>query len=44
MTKGQKAIGQSNFPNDSLVQISNTINVIEGEQQTFAKMSFPFTR
>jgi hypothetical protein len=42
MTKGQKAIGESNFPNDSLVQISNTINVIEGEQQTFAKMSFPF--
>lgn len=43
ITKGQKAINQSNLPNDSLVQISNTINIMEGKRQTFAKMSFPFT-
>jgi len=43
MAKGQKAISESKFPYDSLVQISNTINIIEGKKQTFAKLSFPFT-
>jgi len=43
MGKGQKAISESKFPSDSLVQISNTINILEGRKQTFAKLSFPFT-
>lgn len=44
MEKGQKVISKSEFPSDSLVQISNTINVLGGEKQTFAKLSFPFTK
>ncbi|WP_147296597.1 hypothetical protein [Flagellimonas nanhaiensis] len=43
MEKGQKAISESKFPSDSLVQISNTINILEDKKQIFAKLSFPFT-
>ena len=43
MEKGQIAISESKFPSDSLVQISNTINILENKKQTFAKLSFPFT-
>ena len=43
MEKGQKAISESNFPSDSLVQISSTINILENKKQTFTKLSFPFT-
>ncbi len=43
MSKGQTAILKSNFPSDSLVQITNTINIIDGKRQVFARLSFPFT-
>ncbi len=43
LEKGQKAISESKFPSDSLVQVSNTINISKGKKQIFAKLSFPFT-
>lgn len=42
MINGSKAIESNNMPPDSLVEISNTINVDNGVKQIFAKLSFPF--
>lgn len=43
IAKGQVAISNSDFPADSLVEISNTINMTEGKRQIFSRLSFPFT-
>lgn len=42
MVNGRKAIESNNMPPDSLVEISNTININNGVKQIFAKLSFPF--
>jgi len=40
----QQVVAQGTMPPDSLLQVSNTVNVKIGKKQSFSKISFPYAR